>query len=185
MRKRSASHDLGTFPSPGAPQYRGNGIGSQKGWASERVPRPPIASGGRQMTFNSGRTLPSKWEDAERWICSPISGYGNAISSKSLSSQPQKRPKSKSGPIVQTANGTSSVYFSNYHSPAGLEGGSLTNFAGSGSSPFSTGVLVAESIYGTGGGGPVSRLPSSILGWSELRESNGCPSPNVQLSFMF
>lgn len=168
MRKRSASHDLGTFPSPGAPQYRGGSIGCQKGWASERVPPPQMAAGGRQigMTFNSGRTLPSKWEDAERWICSPLSGYGISTNSKSLSSQPQKRPKSKSGPIVQTANSTSNAYYSNSHSP------------------FSTGVLAAESLYG-GGGGPLKRLASGIPGWPEMGESNGCPSPKVLCSFLF
>ena len=177
MKKRSASHDLGTYPSPGAPQYRGNSVSCQKGWASERLP-PSIA--GRQisscalMSFNSGRTLPSKWEDAERWICSPVFGGG---SNKSSNSQPQKRPKSKSGPLVHP----STAYYSN-HSPAtALEGGSsLRNFQ-AGSSPFSTGVLAAESVF-SGGIGQLSRL-ATIPGWPELRETNFCPSPKVQFSF--
>ncbi|KAL5557003.1 hypothetical protein UlMin_039239 [Ulmus minor] len=165
MRKRSASHDLGTFPSPGAPTYRGNGIGCQKGWTSERVPAPGagagrhIGSGPAAMMFNSGRTLPSKWEDAERWICSPISGYG--IGKISHSSQPQKRPKSKSGPIDPK------------HSPA-IEGGSLKNFMVS--SPFSTGVLLAaESVYS----GQVYSL-ASFTGSTEMRENSYCPSPKMK-----
>ncbi|POO02808.1 Remorin, C-terminal [Trema orientale] len=181
MKKRSASHDLGTYPSPGAPQYRGSNVSCQKGWASERVPPPPTTSvgGGRQigsaalMSFNSGRTLPSKWEDAERWICSPVFG---PASNKSLSSQPQKRPKSKSGPIVHPAT----AYYSN-HSPAVAAaeegGGSLRSFAAA-SSPFSTGVLAAESVF-SGGIGQLSRL-ATIPGWPELRETNFCPSPKKE-----
>lgn len=183
MKKRSASHDLETYPSPGAPQYRGSAVSCQKGWASERIPPPPTSFGARQissaalMSFNSGRTLPSKWEDAERWICSPVFGHG---SNKSLNSQPQKRPKSKSGPIVHPAT----AYYSN-HSPAaaveGGGGGSLRSLA-SASSPFSTGVLAAQSVF-SGGVGQLSRLATIPPGWPELRETNFCPSPKVPSSF--
>ncbi|KAM6564331.1 hypothetical protein CsatB_024329 [Cannabis sativa] len=211
MKKRSVSHDLGTYPSPGAPQYRGNTGNCQKGWASERL--PPIGGGlqigsssstAALMSFNSGRTLPSKWEDAERWICSPVFGQGGVTSSSSSHNclnhnsnnnnnnyYYQKRPKSKSGPIVHPATS----YYSN-HSPAavleGRGGGSLRSFAtaaaAAGSSPFSTGVLGAESVFSGGvgvglgqGQGQVSRLESVPL-WPELGEnstnnSNSNPSP--------
>lgn len=157
MKKESTSHDLGvTFSSPGAPLYRGNSIGCQKGWTSERVPTSS-GGGGKHigsaalMTFNSGRTLPSKWEDAERWICSPVSGYGGI--GNNPNSLPQKRPKSKSGPIVPPGN-------------TALEGGSLRNFVLG--SPFSTGVLAADGVFGGGGGGAAQLYPP---GWSELRVS--------------
>ncbi|GER29970.1 remorin [Striga asiatica] len=70
-------------------------VGIQKGWSSERVPlhsnlnrrnlNAPLLS-----YYNNGRTLPSKWEDAERWIFSPVPG---------LVQQAQNKPKSKSGPL--------------------------------------------------------------------------------------
>ncbi|OMO71694.1 hypothetical protein CCACVL1_18102 [Corchorus capsularis] len=47
--------------------------------------------------FASGITLPSNWEDAERWICSPVLGYGVC---KNANNQFQWRPKSISGLIV-------------------------------------------------------------------------------------
>ncbi|XP_062101992.1 uncharacterized protein LOC133810188 [Humulus lupulus] len=202
MKKRSVSHDLGTYPSPGAPQYRGNTGGSQKGWASERLPPPATSIGGglqigssssaALMSFNSGRTLPSKWEDAERWICSPV--FGQAMTSSSSSSkclnnnnnnsQYQKRPKSKSGPIVHPATG----YYSN-HSPAavveggGGGGGSLRSCVAASGSPFSTGVLAAESVFSSGVGvgvGQLSRMATVPI-WPELGEnsanSNSTPSP--------
>lgn len=165
MKKASGSHDLGTFSSPGAPIYRGNSIGCQKGWTSERVPTTTSGGGnkhigsGALMSFNSGRTLPSKWEDAERWICSPISGYGISKNSNSL---PQRRPKSKSGPIVPPGPS----YYSN-HSPAitALEGGILRNFVLG--SPFSTGVLAADGVFD----GTAQFYPPGL---PELRVSHCC-----------
>lgn len=167
MKKASGSHDLGTISSPGAPLYRGNSIGCQKGWTSERV--PTTSGGGKHigsgalMSFNSGRALPSKWEDAERWICSPISGYGISQNPNSL---PQKRPKSKSGPIVPPGPS----YYSN-HSPAipALEASSLRNFVLG--SPFSTGVLAADGVFGGAGGGTAQFYPPGL---SELTVSRCC-----------
>lgn len=48
------------------------------------------------FSYSNGRTLPSKWEDAERWIFSPNPNPNNALGR----SVPQLwRPKSKSGPL--------------------------------------------------------------------------------------
>ncbi|KAM5576555.1 hypothetical protein ABKV19_007419 [Rosa sericea] len=141
MKKGSgASLDLGTLP-------------GQKGWNSERVRTLSNNNGG-------GRTLGSKWEDAERWICSPNLGLGNERS-KDLDSHGQKRrPKSKSGPIVPPGV----LYYSN-NSPTnpGFEGGSLGNFVTG--SPFSTGVLAADSVCLNYGGMGRS---TSLLGMPEF-----------------
>nr|CAD1825922.1 unnamed protein product [Ananas comosus var. bracteatus] len=96
----------GTFPSPGTPNYNRHGvavIGYNKGWSSERVPLPAnssrkYASGGLVLPFNNGRALPSKWEDAEKWIFSPVSGDGIGRSSMPPAHH-YRRPKSKSGPL--------------------------------------------------------------------------------------
>ena len=147
MKKNSlSSQNLSSFPSPGAPSYREKSIGSQKGWSSERVPQ--IESSNRRRAsvagftppfLNSGRSFPSKWDEAERWICSPNSGYVNGRSSNV---QFQRRQKSKSGPIVPPGV----AYYSN-HSPAFplLEGLAMNKNLMAGS-PFSTGVLAPDSV---------------------------------------
>ncbi|XP_042941072.1 uncharacterized protein LOC122275850 [Carya illinoinensis] len=80
MKKSSAvsSRKSGLLPSPRTPNYRQAGIGMQKGWSSERVPMQ-TSTNRRQpanvalLPFNNGRsTLPSKWEDEERWIFSSV-----------------------------------------------------------------------------------------------------------------
>lgn len=196
MRRGSvSSHSLGTFPSPGAPDYRENGALSQKGWCSERVPHPSSSSSRRHIgsasalttPFYGGRTLPSKWEDAERWICSPVSGYpggGGAYKNPSSHSQlvVQRRLKSKSGPIMPPGL----AYYSSC-SPAlqVLEAGSMRSLMVG--SPFSTGVLVDDRLslcYGGAGGGGnigggegcVARL-ASLPFWSDLASEASLPSP--------
>ncbi|XP_044507781.1 uncharacterized protein LOC123227158 [Mangifera indica] len=167
-----ATEGLGYFPSPGAP----------KGWSSERVPHPTSTSSSKRhisaaalTPFYSGRTLPSKWEDAERWICSPVSGYG-VTKTPSLHSQFQRRPKSKSGPIVPPVMGQ--------YSPAMqlLDRGGAKNFMAA--SPFSTGVLVPNGVclnYGVEQGylmkseSHVARS-SSVPGWSDLVSENSLTS---------
>ncbi|XP_052205837.1 uncharacterized protein LOC127810403 isoform X2 [Diospyros lotus] len=178
MRKHSLlSHNSGTFTSPGTPEYRDGTMGAiQKGWSSERVPLP--SNGNRRhmsaavlMPFNSGRTLPSKWDDAERWITSPISGFGVT---KTLLAQPQRRPKSKSGPLGAPGAGC----FSNY-SPAMpvLQGGSVRDFIVG--SPFTTGVLKPDGLsihyYGQHGSQPnpvhtenIMAQATSLPGWSDM-----------------
>lgn len=115
------------FPSPGTPTYA-----MQKGWCSERVAlgrSPPNAA---FLPLYSGRTVPSKWEDAERWILSPLAREEAARTSFTAS----RRPKSKSGPL-----GPPGLAYYSLYSPAvpmvhGGNRGCLTS-----SSPFSARVL--------------------------------------------
>ncbi|THG00096.1 hypothetical protein TEA_012392 [Camellia sinensis var. sinensis] len=72
MRKHSLlSRNSGTYTSPGTPDYRdGNAGGIQKGWsfgksATAFKQQSEHISAAALMPFNSGRTLPSKWDDAE------------------------------------------------------------------------------------------------------------------------
>ncbi|RDX64813.1 Remorin 4.1, partial [Mucuna pruriens] len=146
MKKSSgSSQKLGSFLSPGAPNYREQSLGSQKGWSSERVLLQPSSSSIRHASvanltpFNSGRTIPSKWDDAERWICSPVSGY--ATNKTSSYAQLQRRPKSKSGPIVPPGTG----FYSNFSPTIPLRQGLVVKNFMMGS-PFSTGVLAPDAI---------------------------------------
>ncbi|XVF15551.1 hypothetical protein REPUB_Repub09cG0163900 [Reevesia pubescens] len=151
MKKGSVSlSHLGTFPSPGASDYRDNGeIGASKGWCSERVPHPGNSNGSSRRhisassltPFYSGRTLPSKWEDAERWICSPVLGYGV---SKNANYQLQRQPKSKSGPIVPPGIAFYSNCLPSMQLLDGGGSGSVRNLMGG--SPFSTGVLMPKGV---------------------------------------
>ncbi|KAL8044504.1 hypothetical protein ABFX02_08G049100 [Erythranthe guttata] len=147
MRRNSGSsfRNSGAYTSPGTPEYGDISTGEiPKTWSSERVPLPSNSSSRRHvsaaalMPFNSGRALPSKWDDAERWITSPISGYG---AFKNSIVQPQRRPKSKSGPLGPAGLG----YLPNY-SPnvIGHEGGNVRNFMAN--SPLTTGVFVPDGL---------------------------------------
>lgn len=75
------------------------GGGMPTSWSSERVANPinvrRHVGGAALMPFNSLRALPSKWDDAERWITSPVSSYGAAA-------QIPWRHKAKSGPTGLT-----------------------------------------------------------------------------------
>ncbi|KAK3028296.1 hypothetical protein RJ639_037473 [Escallonia herrerae] len=153
MKKGSGStRRTGAFPSPGTPNYRHAHVGMQKGWSSERVPLHANANRRHVsmalLPYNNGRTLPSKWEDAERWIFSPISGDGGLRPSFP---QPQRRPKSKSGPL-----GPPGAAYNLMYSPAiqMFEGGVAGNLMAG--SPFSAGVIAADGLsirYGRGQGG--------------------------------
>lgn len=142
MKKSSiSSRRSGTFPSPGTPNYCHASVEMQKGWSSERVPLHNVNR--RQVNaallpFNNGRTLPSKWEDAERWIFSPVSGDGALKTSVQHS---QRRPKSKSGPL-----GPPGIAYYSLYSPAipVFEGGNTRNFVAG--SPFSAGVIAADGL---------------------------------------
>ncbi|CAL8996357.1 unnamed protein product [Prunus brigantina] len=135
-----ASRKSGNFPSPGTPSYRNTSLGVQKGWSSERVPAPTNVgrknTTGSMLPFNNGRTLPSKWEDAERWIFSPVQGDGVVRPS---CQQTQRRPKSKSGPL-----GPPGVAYYSLYSPAMpmFDGTNVSNFMAA--SPFSAGVISAD-----------------------------------------
>ncbi|KAG8087421.1 hypothetical protein GUJ93_ZPchr0010g7740 [Zizania palustris] len=83
---------LGVLTCPGTPSYNRQGTrvaGYQKGWKRHQ-------SNTMVLPHNTGRTLPSKWEDAERWISSP-NPSNNALGRTSLP-QPQ-RANAKSGPL--------------------------------------------------------------------------------------
>ncbi|XP_073288925.1 uncharacterized protein [Primulina huaijiensis] len=142
MKNPKSFRNSGAYTSPGTPEYGDSNVGgTPKSWHSERVPLPTNGnrshiSAAALMPFNSGRALPSKWDDAERWITSPISG--NAACKTSYA-QPQRRQKSKSGP-------QDLGYFSNY-SPIVpvLEGGSVRNYISN--SPLSTGVLIPDGLH--------------------------------------
>ncbi|KAI6700056.1 hypothetical protein NL676_014380 [Syzygium grande] len=152
-------------------------LGTPKGWTSERVPSAAAsranvnpASSPSFSPFNSNRTLPSKWEDAERWICSPVSVKNSHLPAHHPNGQ-QRRPKSKSGPLGQSG------YYPCY-SPC-VDGWSGRSFALG--SPFSTGVMVADEgvmgCVGLGRGGVLSEKgnndgnvgrSASGLGWSAM-----------------
>ncbi|EEF38786.1 uncharacterized protein LOC8262905 [Ricinus communis] len=172
MRKNlNSSLSLGTFPSPGAGNFQ------EKGWCSERVPHPS-GSSRRHISaltpFYSGRTMPSKWEDAERWICSPVLGYGVTKYSQCL--HHQRRPKSKSGPIVSPGI----AYYSNCSpSMQVVDSSSVRNFIAN--SPFSTGVLMPKGLvphYNGGGIGGQTIVARSVSGpgWSDLPSESSSPS---------
>ncbi|KAG2663657.1 hypothetical protein I3843_16G044200 [Carya illinoinensis] len=172
-----ASRKCGMFPSPGTPNYRQASIGMQKGWSSERVPSHTSANrrhaaNAALLPFNNGRsTLPSKWEDAERWIFSPVSGDGVARPSFQ---PPQRRPKSKSGPLGQPGI----AYYSMY-SPATpmFYGGNVA------ASPFSAGVIAADglAIHSNGNAGvpggtePFIARSVSVHGYSEMLSQSSLP----------
>lgn len=174
MKKSSASsRRSGTFPSPGTPNYRHSNFGIQKGWSSERVPSHTNVNrrhvSAALLPFNNGRTLPSKWEDAERWIFSPVAGDGVV---KPSFPPPQRRPKSKSGPL-----GPPGIAYYSLYSPAipMFEGGNAGNFMAG--SPFSAGVIAPDGLAihcgGRGGVMPVRTEPcmgrsASVHGCSEL-----------------
>ncbi|KAI7731084.1 hypothetical protein M8C21_001263, partial [Ambrosia artemisiifolia] len=110
-------------PSPVTPKYSPAGSGMQKGWSSERVGlnksinRRQANSG--LLSYNSGKVLPSKWEDAERWIGSPVVGDGALRTSVK---QQQRRPKAKSGPLGPRRSAYNSMYSPAVHM---FDGGSV------------------------------------------------------------
>ncbi|KAH6788599.1 hypothetical protein C2S51_003605 [Perilla frutescens var. frutescens] len=183
MKKPSAAaRRTGTFPSPGTPNYRHASVGIHKGWSSERIPLHTNANRRNVNTallpYNNGRTLPSKWEDAERWIVSPVSGDGAIRTSQQ---QPQRRPKSKSGPL-----GHPGVAYYQMFSPATpmFDVGCTEKLTAN--SPFSAGVMTADGLSvryggreGTGnfliGTEPCMARSISIHGCSEMLSQPSLP----------
>ncbi|KAK9112766.1 hypothetical protein Scep_020285 [Stephania cephalantha] len=182
------SNQSGTFPSPGTPNYRqGNAGVVQKGWSSERVPLPGTSGkrnvGVGQLPFNNGRALPSKWEDAEKWIFSPVSGDRG---SRPSAPQPQRRPKAKSGPL-----GPPGVAYHLMHSASMpvFQDGSVGGFLAG--SPFSPGVMAADGLIRrsncSGGGASTTDISYPVLsdpcimrsvsvhGWSSGHLSQSLP----------
>ncbi|XP_022768753.1 uncharacterized protein LOC111312601 isoform X2 [Durio zibethinus] len=185
-----ATRKSGAFPSPGTPNYHHHhqaSVGMQKGWNSERVPLHN--NGGRKqgtaagvLPFNNGRNLPSKWEDAERWIFSPVSGDGGVRQSLM---PPQRRPKSKSGPL-----GPPGIAYYSLYSPAMhmFDGGHTGDFMAG--SPFSAGVIAADGLTihsrSHAGGFAVRTEPCmarsvSVHGCSEVVNPPSLPSQDENL----
>ncbi|XP_009608597.1 uncharacterized protein [Nicotiana tomentosiformis] len=167
MKKNSTLlRNSGLYTSPPTPEYGDN----QKGWSSERAPLPTHSSrrhisATALMPFNSGRTVPSKWDDAERWITSPVSSYGVW---KTSTAQIHRRPKSKSGPL----GAPGLMYLPNYSpSVPVLEGGTLSNYIAN--SPFTTGVLVPGGVslhYGAGAN------PGALYAENSMARTTSVPS---------
>jgi hypothetical protein len=144
-RSRSGT---GTFPSPGTPNYNRHCAGSMqypKGWSSERVPlgagsNRRYGGSGVVLPFNNGRKLPSKWEDAEKWIMSPASCDG--MGRMSAPAPHHRRPKSKSGPLGHPS-GVPGAYAAVSPLVPSFDGVlAAANFAAH--SPFSAGVFIPE-----------------------------------------
>uniref|UniRef100_A0A7N0VIW9 Remorin C-terminal domain-containing protein n=1 Tax=Kalanchoe fedtschenkoi TaxID=63787 RepID=A0A7N0VIW9_KALFE len=168
---------LGTFPSPGSPNFLDTSLGyTRQGWSSERVPLSSCYYGKRRPTnlssmlpHHSGRTVPSKWEDAERWITSPSSN----------SFLTNKRPMSRSGPIAQSKT----AYFSNY-SPnfqgfqSGKDGYSLALHR----SPISSGQMLESMDHSQMKNENGTHLAAGLSGLSDLRsESSDESSQDAKL----
>lgn len=171
-------HNSGTYTSPGTPDYADNnaegGGGFQKGWWSERKPLPENSSrrhisATALIPFSSGRAVPSKWDDADRWITSPLS---RNAAFKTPVIQVQRHHKSKSGPI----GAPEVASFPNYSpSVPVFQGGRSRSFMAA--SPLTAGVLVHEGIslhYGGGMGvhGNIDHsaipLSDNAAGWIDL-----------------
>ncbi|KAL6846262.1 hypothetical protein ACP4OV_023710 [Aristida adscensionis] len=151
MNKGLVSHIRSdVFHSPGTPNYpgrrRSSVLGCQKGWSSERVPLPSKVNRrypGSSMAFpfSNGRTLPSKWEDAERWIFSPNSSDTLGKTSAAHA----RRPKSKSGPLGPPGR-LGGQYSSVSSSVSFLDSGRVGHVTAN--SPFLAGVLMPEQVCG-------------------------------------
>ncbi|TYI75655.1 hypothetical protein E1A91_D06G021800v1 [Gossypium mustelinum] len=187
MKKSSVStRKSGAFPSPGTPNYHHHNnlsAGMQKGSSSERVPlhnngvkRQGNVAG--MLPCNNGRTLPSKWENAERWILSPgDSGVKQSVM------HPQRRPKSKSGPLGPPGAAYNSLYSPSMYI---LDGGNMGNFMAG--SPFSAGIISANGLVAHsrshGGGFAVRTEPCmarsvSVHGCSEVVSPPSLPSQDA------
>ncbi|KAJ6795361.1 uncharacterized protein M6B38_224830 [Iris pallida] len=158
--KKSSAASAANLPGLGTPNY------PQKGWSSERVPPPAAAAAASVrryvLPFNNGKALPSKWEDAEKWIFSPADNNAgrHSVPHSHLHHHHHhhRRPKSKSGPLAPPAYLLSSAAAS--PSNPCFESGRARGF-NAGSSPFLAGILAADrsscgsasSGVGVGGGG--------------------------------
>ncbi|KAM0826950.1 hypothetical protein ACQ4PT_068515 [Festuca glaucescens] len=141
----SPQNRSGVLTSPGTPSYGRRAtavVGYQQGWLSERVPLPSNRhirhpGGSMALPYNNGRVLPSKWEDAERWIFSP-----NPNDALNRNSVPQhRRPKSKSGPL-----GPPGRFGAPYSSVSSST--SLLDSSGVGNQAVHSGVLLPEHVSG-------------------------------------
>lgn len=132
MKKNySRLRNSGPFTSMGSPYYGETEGGIPKGWSSERVPLPTNRihrqiSASALIPVSIGRALPSKWDDAERWITSPLSIM---------------QPEFHSGPL----GATGPVNVSDYSPKVPVhKGGGVRNFVSG--SPLMTGVLMPKGL---------------------------------------
>ncbi|GAB2227339.1 hypothetical protein Droror1_Dr00009157 [Drosera rotundifolia] len=94
------SEDLPSSPwTPCLDEIRSTEING--GWSSERV---PVSKNNDQRRVRAAallpfgkRTLPSKWDEAERWISSPTTE--NDVARRTPMNRPKRLPRSKSGPL--------------------------------------------------------------------------------------
>lgn len=98
----SASGRVRTFPSPGTPSTST----PSNSWSLERVSMAAnsyrnglLARHNTMYTKNIKSSLPSKWDDAEKWLCSPASG-DNIANTVHKNGEHSRKAKSKSGPLV-------------------------------------------------------------------------------------
>uniref|UniRef100_A0A7N0UMK6 Remorin C-terminal domain-containing protein n=1 Tax=Kalanchoe fedtschenkoi TaxID=63787 RepID=A0A7N0UMK6_KALFE len=143
--------------SPGTPSCRHLSVGMQKGWNSERMPLPHKGGwvGPSLLPLNHAKALPSKWEDAERWIFSPASGDGSHRQPVHQH-QSRRKPKAKSGPLGPPG----SAYYSMYTPVIPMSDRRSVGDVMAGS-PFSTGLLVTNglsALYDELGKGSPARL---------------------------
>lgn len=116
------------------------------------------------MSLNMGRATPSKWDDAERWITSPVTvSLDHPVR---VQHQPQKKPKSKSGPLGHS--GTTCYLNCGF--------GAASNYMAAGSPVFASAGAVFGDAVPVGFGGSPANLPAengaiarsvSLPGWSE------------------
>ncbi|KAJ4812595.1 Remorin family protein [Rhynchospora pubera] len=166
MNKKS----LVNFASPGTAVYQ-----HQPGWHSERVPLGRQSYNRAAFPFNRGRNLPSKWEDAERWISSPLSGeLTRRVHVPQLN---RRRPHSKSGPLGSprgadeaglAASPTAKMF--NNHSR-----GSYVK-----SSPLWAGVLIPEGGAISGNCTVSAPFPNCAIvgGWLDTPAGSSCSLPS-------
>ncbi|KAF3324089.1 Remorin, C-terminal region [Carex littledalei] len=154
------------FHSPGTPVYQ-----HRPGCHSERVPLGRQNYNRATPPFNKGRNLPSKWEDAERWIFSPVSG--ELVRRTHVPQFNRRRPQSKSGPLGSDEAGLMSS-----PSTQVFNNSRVGNFVKS--SPLWAGVLIPE-------GGPSGRnctarasFPNcaSVGHWIDTPLESSCSFPS-------
>ncbi|XP_020089803.1 uncharacterized protein LOC109711260 [Ananas comosus] len=172
MSKSSAASSC-SRSGPGTPNYL------PKGWSSERGKYG--ANTAVLLPLGNGRQLPSKWEDAERWILSPVS----AENAGRLSARPphHRRPKSKSGPLGHPSGFGGAR--SSSASPSGpcFDTVLMENLAAG--SPFMAGILMPQRGGNCGrpcnaaGESCVARS-ASVHGWLDMLIESSSSLPSSQ-----